>query len=149
MNWANRLTVSRLALTILFVIALNSSWAYGRTAALDPFLVAGVDRFLRRRNGASLRDRHKFREVDGSAGGQDDDGGRVHLSGSVQGDSGLGGDDRGGARFFDHRVASDGERAGTGASGGATRQAQDFMADHHDSFFPRAACGARIEIRRL
>ena len=37
MNWANRLTLSRLLLTILFVVALNSSWAYGRTAALDSF----------------------------------------------------------------------------------------------------------------
>jgi CDP-diacylglycerol---glycerol-3-phosphate 3-phosphatidyltransferase len=46
MNWANRLTLSRLALTILFVIALNSSWAYGRTAALALFLIAGVTDFF-------------------------------------------------------------------------------------------------------
>src|SRR6185436_13537684 len=46
MNWANRLTVSRLLLTILFVIALNSSWAYGRTAALVLFLVAGATDFF-------------------------------------------------------------------------------------------------------
>lgn len=42
MNWANRLTVSRLALTILFVAALNSSWQYGHTAALIIFALAGV-----------------------------------------------------------------------------------------------------------
>ncbi len=42
MNWANRLTVSRLVLTILFVAALNSTWIYGRTAALLIFLLAGV-----------------------------------------------------------------------------------------------------------
>jgi CDP-diacylglycerol--glycerol-3-phosphate 3-phosphatidyltransferase len=42
MNWANRLTISRLVLTILFVAALNSEWAYGRTAALLVFLLAGV-----------------------------------------------------------------------------------------------------------
>lgn len=42
MNWANRLTVSRLVLTILFVAALNSTWIYGRTAALIIFLLAGV-----------------------------------------------------------------------------------------------------------
>jgi len=42
MNWANRLTISRLALTILFVAALNSSWSYARTAALIFFLLAGV-----------------------------------------------------------------------------------------------------------
>jgi CDP-diacylglycerol--glycerol-3-phosphate 3-phosphatidyltransferase len=42
MNWANRLTVSRLVLTILFVAALNLSWVYGRTAALLIFLLAGV-----------------------------------------------------------------------------------------------------------
>lgn len=42
MNWANRLTISRLILTILFVAALNSTWIYGRTAALIIFLLAGV-----------------------------------------------------------------------------------------------------------
>lgn len=46
MNWANRLTLSRLVLTILFVITLNSSWEYGRTAALVLFLVAGVTDFF-------------------------------------------------------------------------------------------------------
>ena len=46
MNWANRLTVSRLVLTILFVAALNSTWVYGRTAALVFFLLAGVTDFF-------------------------------------------------------------------------------------------------------
>ena len=42
MNWANRLTLSRLALTVLFVFALNSHWQYSRTAALVLFVVAGL-----------------------------------------------------------------------------------------------------------
>ena len=42
MNWANRLTVSRLVMTILFVIALNWSWIYGCTTALVIFLLAGI-----------------------------------------------------------------------------------------------------------
>ncbi|PYJ10356.1 MAG: CDP-diacylglycerol--glycerol-3-phosphate 3-phosphatidyltransferase [Verrucomicrobia bacterium] len=42
MNWANRLTVSRLVMTILFVIALNWSWSYGCTTALVIFLLAGI-----------------------------------------------------------------------------------------------------------
>ncbi len=42
MNWANRLTLSRLALTILFVIALSSPWPYAHTIALVTFLVAGI-----------------------------------------------------------------------------------------------------------
>ena len=46
MNWANRLTLSRLGLTILFVIALNSSWQYGRTTALVLFLIAGLTDFI-------------------------------------------------------------------------------------------------------
>jgi CDP-diacylglycerol--glycerol-3-phosphate 3-phosphatidyltransferase len=46
MNWANRVTLSRLALTVLFVIALNSSWQYGRTAALVIFLIAGLTDFI-------------------------------------------------------------------------------------------------------
>src|SRR5205085_9881222 len=46
MNWANRLTLSRLLLTIVFVAALNSSWQYGRTVALAVFLVAGISDFV-------------------------------------------------------------------------------------------------------
>jgi CDP-diacylglycerol---glycerol-3-phosphate 3-phosphatidyltransferase len=46
MNWANRITLSRLALTVLFVVALNSSWHYARTAALVIFLIAGLTDFI-------------------------------------------------------------------------------------------------------
>jgi CDP-diacylglycerol--glycerol-3-phosphate 3-phosphatidyltransferase len=46
MNWANRLTLSRLVLTVLFVLALNSSWQYARTAALVIFLIAGLTDFI-------------------------------------------------------------------------------------------------------
>jgi CDP-diacylglycerol--glycerol-3-phosphate 3-phosphatidyltransferase len=46
MNWANRLTLSRLVLTVIFVAALNSSWHYGRTVALIVFLIAGVSDFV-------------------------------------------------------------------------------------------------------
>jgi CDP-diacylglycerol--glycerol-3-phosphate 3-phosphatidyltransferase len=46
MNWANRITIGRLLLTILFVLALNSSWTYARTAALVIFLVAGISDFV-------------------------------------------------------------------------------------------------------
>jgi CDP-diacylglycerol--glycerol-3-phosphate 3-phosphatidyltransferase len=46
MNWANRLTLGRLLLTIIFVAALNSSWHYGRTVALIVFLLAGVSDFI-------------------------------------------------------------------------------------------------------
>ena len=46
MNWANRITLSRLLLTLLFVLALNSSWEYARTAALIIFLIAGLSDFV-------------------------------------------------------------------------------------------------------
>src|SRR2546421_429533 len=46
MNWANRLTLSRLVLTVVFVAALNSPLHYGRTLALIIFLVAGVTDFI-------------------------------------------------------------------------------------------------------
>ena len=46
MNWANRITMSRLVLTLLFVLALNSSWSYARTAALVIFLIAGLSDFV-------------------------------------------------------------------------------------------------------
>ncbi|PZR78994.1 MAG: CDP-diacylglycerol--glycerol-3-phosphate 3-phosphatidyltransferase [Chthoniobacterales bacterium] len=45
MNWANRLTVSRLVLTILFVAALSSPWRYAHTAALVTFVIAGITDF--------------------------------------------------------------------------------------------------------
>src|SRR5215213_32176 len=46
MNWANRLTLSRLALTVLFVGLLSSSWHYARTTALVIFLIAGLTDFI-------------------------------------------------------------------------------------------------------
>ena len=46
MNWANRLTLSRLVLTVIFVAALSSSWQYGRTLALIVFLIAGISDFI-------------------------------------------------------------------------------------------------------
>jgi CDP-diacylglycerol--glycerol-3-phosphate 3-phosphatidyltransferase len=46
MNWANRLTLSRLALTVFFVAALNSNWPYARTMALFLFLLAGITDFV-------------------------------------------------------------------------------------------------------
>jgi CDP-diacylglycerol--glycerol-3-phosphate 3-phosphatidyltransferase len=46
MNWANRITLSRLALTVIFVVALNSSWHYARTTALVIFLIAGLTDFI-------------------------------------------------------------------------------------------------------
>ncbi len=42
MNWANRLTVSRLVMTIIFVAALNWHSVYGCTAALIIFILAGI-----------------------------------------------------------------------------------------------------------
>jgi len=46
MNWANRITLSRLALTVFFVVALNSSWQYARTTSLIIFLIAGLTDFI-------------------------------------------------------------------------------------------------------
>ena len=46
MNWANRLTLSRLLLTVAFVAALDSSWQYARTSALVIFLIAGLTDFI-------------------------------------------------------------------------------------------------------
>ena len=42
MNWANRLTLSRLVFTLLFVVALGSSWRYAHVAALTLFVIASV-----------------------------------------------------------------------------------------------------------
>ena len=46
MNWANRLTVSRLGLTILFMLSLNSNWRFAHTTALILFVVASVTDFV-------------------------------------------------------------------------------------------------------
>ncbi|MGH8092815.1 MAG: CDP-diacylglycerol--glycerol-3-phosphate 3-phosphatidyltransferase [Chthoniobacterales bacterium] len=46
MNWANRLTLGRLALTVLFVFSLSSVWVYGRTIALVLFILAGISDYF-------------------------------------------------------------------------------------------------------
>ncbi len=46
MNWANRLTLSRLGLTILFTMALNSEWRFGHTLALVLFIIAGITDYV-------------------------------------------------------------------------------------------------------
>jgi len=46
MNWANRLTLGRLALTVLFVLSLSSNWAYARTIALVLFVLAGISDYF-------------------------------------------------------------------------------------------------------
>jgi len=46
MNWANRLTLSRLGLTVFFVVALSSPWRYAHTTALVTFLIAGITDFF-------------------------------------------------------------------------------------------------------
>ena len=46
MNWANRLTLSRLGLTILFMVSLSSEWQFAHLAALILFIVAGVTDFV-------------------------------------------------------------------------------------------------------
>ena len=46
MNWANRLTISRLVMTVLFVATLNCDWHYARTTALIIFVLAGITDFF-------------------------------------------------------------------------------------------------------
>ena len=42
MNWANRLTVSRFFLTLIFVVAMSWDWKYGHTVALVVFVLASI-----------------------------------------------------------------------------------------------------------
>ena len=42
MNWANRLTVARFFLTLLFVVSLSVPWHFAASTALVLFIVAGV-----------------------------------------------------------------------------------------------------------
>ena len=111
MNWANRLTVSRLVLTILFVAALNSTWVYGHTAALILFLLAGVTDFF---DGEIAR---RYGSVTNFGKLMDPLVDKIMMAAAfislvpLEGDSRLGGDDCGGARFLDHGIASDGECA--------------------------------------
>lgn len=46
MNWANRLTLGRLVMTILFVFALTSVSIYGRTLALLLFILASISDYF-------------------------------------------------------------------------------------------------------
>jgi CDP-diacylglycerol--glycerol-3-phosphate 3-phosphatidyltransferase len=42
MNWANRLTVSRFFLSLIFVVSMSLDWKYGHTLGLVMFLLAGI-----------------------------------------------------------------------------------------------------------
>lgn len=42
MNWANRLTIGRLVLTLVFVATLSLEFRYSRTIALILFIIAGI-----------------------------------------------------------------------------------------------------------
>jgi CDP-diacylglycerol--glycerol-3-phosphate 3-phosphatidyltransferase len=46
MNWANRLTLSRLVFSIVFVAALSERWPYGYVVALGLFLLAGLTDYV-------------------------------------------------------------------------------------------------------
>lgn len=46
MNWANRLTVARFFLTLLFVAVLSARWHYSATAALGLFILAGITDYV-------------------------------------------------------------------------------------------------------
>jgi CDP-diacylglycerol--glycerol-3-phosphate 3-phosphatidyltransferase len=46
MNWANRLTVSRFFLSLIFVIAMSSTWKYSHTIGCVVFLIAGITDYL-------------------------------------------------------------------------------------------------------
>lgn len=42
MNWANRLTIARFFLSLIFVAALSSPWEWSRTVGLVVFVLAGI-----------------------------------------------------------------------------------------------------------
>lgn len=42
MNWANRLTIGRFFLSLIFVASLSSDWAWSRTVGLLVFVLAGI-----------------------------------------------------------------------------------------------------------
>jgi CDP-diacylglycerol--glycerol-3-phosphate 3-phosphatidyltransferase len=46
MNWANRLTLARFFLTLVFVATLNIDWPFSRTMALILFVLAGITDFF-------------------------------------------------------------------------------------------------------
>ena len=46
MNWANRLTIARLFLTIVFVAAASSHAPYGHTVGLVLFVIAGITDYV-------------------------------------------------------------------------------------------------------
>src|SRR5213083_2785559 len=107
MNWANRITLSRLALTVLFVVALNSSWHYGRTTALVIFLIAGLTDFI--------------------------DGEIARRYGVI---TSVGSDDSGSTRFFDYRIAPNGQRQRADSSSGKSGKTKDFVANYYNYLLP-------------
>ncbi len=146
MNWANRLTLSRLVLTVLFVLALNSSWQYARTCALVIFVLPGLENFFGGENPPPLRSHHKFWQTNGSAGGQDHDGSGLYFAGASESCAGVGGHNSRGARLFDYRSALDGQRQRPGFARGLAREAKNLVANHYGDFFPGSLFGERTAI---
>jgi CDP-diacylglycerol--glycerol-3-phosphate 3-phosphatidyltransferase len=106
MNWANRVTLGRLALTVLFVLSLSSNWSYARTIALVLFALAGISDYfdgeIARRYGIVT----KFGKL------MDPLVDKVMMAAAficlvpLGRRPGLGGDHRSGARFSHHRIAA-------------------------------------------
>jgi CDP-diacylglycerol--glycerol-3-phosphate 3-phosphatidyltransferase len=46
MNWANRLTVGRFFLSLIFVASLSSEWAWSRRVGLVVFVLAGISDYV-------------------------------------------------------------------------------------------------------
>ena len=136
-------------MTVLFVATLNWEWPYARTAALVIFILAGVTDFF---DGEIAR---RYGEVTNFGKLMDPLVDKIMMAAAfislvpLGAIPGLGGDDGGGARFFDHGIAFDGERAWAGPAGRAPREAQDIVADHHRRIFPGLAFRAGARLRRM
>ena len=73
MNLPNKLTVSRFALTVLFLWALFCANSFHEHAGAGSFRPRGLHGFSRRPHRAQPRSHHQFRHFNGSAGGQSHD----------------------------------------------------------------------------
>jgi len=143
MNWANRLTLSRLALTVLFVGLLSSSWHYARTAALVIFLIAGLTDFVDGEIARRYGDITNFGKLMDPLVDKIMVARGIHFTRSSESRASMGSNNHCGAGFSDHRSAANGERQGANSASGKSRANKKRRGKSSPSFFSSPSCQLR------
>ena len=151
LNLPNLLTVLRIMLVPVLVVALLGNTPAGDTLAAVVFVLASADGLRGRLPGALAQLHHHVRQADGPAGGQAAGGGRADVAGVAAPPRGVGGDGDHHARDRGHGAAAVGHSGGHRARRQPARQGQDVPADRRhprgDRGARQPAVGARAAVR--